>query len=71
MVLALKIWEIILVRSRGSSYNFILNQLPYAPDKIYVDASSWGIVSFQGDGYFLFPNSKYFNLWLQVQWSDQ
>ena len=46
-----------MVCNRGSSYKFILNQLPYATDEIFVDASSsWGIGGFQGDRYFLVPN---------------
>ena len=39
-ILALKIWEVILLRNRGVSYDFILGKLPSARDEIFVDASS-------------------------------
>ena len=54
---ALKIQEIILIKNCGSSYDFLLYQIPWATEEIFVDASSWGIGGFLGDNYFLFPNS--------------
>ena len=58
-VLALKLWELILMRNRGSTYDYVLDQLPYAKEEIFVDAaSSWGIGGLFGDRYFLFPNSE-------------
>ena len=39
-ILAMKIWEVILLRNRGVSYDFILGKLPSARDEIFVDASS-------------------------------
>ena len=46
-ILALQIWELIISRNRGSSYRFVLNQLPFAANEIFVDAAtSWGIGGF-------------------------
>ena len=56
-ILALQIWERILVLNRGSSYRFVLNRLPTATSEIFVDAaSSWGIGGLFGDRYFMIPN---------------
>ena len=44
-------------RNRGSSYKFVLNELPFSQNEIFVDASSsWGIGGFLGDSYFSIPN---------------
>ena len=46
-----------MVCNRGSSYKFVLNELPFAREEIFVDASSsGGVGGFQGDNYFLIPN---------------
>ena len=43
----------------GSSYDFILNNLPYADDEIFVDAAtSWGIGGLHGESYFMIENWK-------------
>ena len=39
-ILAIRIWELIISRNRGSSYRFVLNQLPFAANEIFVDAAS-------------------------------
>ena len=58
-VLALRIWELILSRNRGLSYKFVLNELPFAPEEIFVDAAkSYGIGGFYGDTYFQFNNQE-------------
>ena len=48
----------ILTRNRGLSYDFVLNRLDFAREKIFVDASSsWGIGGCHGNRYFQFPNT--------------
>ena len=43
----------------GSSYDFILNNLPYADDEIFVDAAtSWGIGGLHGESYSMIENWK-------------
>ena len=52
-MLALKIWEIILVRNAGCPCDYILDRLPYAQEETFVDASSsWGIGVFKAPGIF-------------------
>ena len=55
--IALQIWEIIIRLNRGSTYDFILNQLPCMKPSIFVDAStSQGVGGFFGVYYFRVPN---------------
>ena len=50
---SLKIWEQILLRNKGVSFDFVLNKLPHAKSNIFVDAStSWGIGCCCGKFYF-------------------
>ena len=45
----------IVIQSWGTAYTFILDQLPYAEDEIFVDAASpWGM---GGDRYLLIRNA--------------
>ena len=45
------------MRNTGCPYIYVLDQLPYAHEEIFVDASSsWGIGGFHGTQYFAFPN---------------
>ena len=57
--MALQIWEIMLERNRGSSYRFVLNQLPRLSSEIFVDAAStWGIGGLLGQCYFQYSNHE-------------
>ena len=40
MVIALRIWHLVLVRNRGLRFDFILGRLPQVTSPIFVDASS-------------------------------
>ena len=54
--LGLKIWDSILRRNKGSSFDFVLDRLPLSRSNIFVDASSiWGIGGCVGEDYFLIP----------------
>ena len=54
--IGLRIWERILRANRGSTFSFILNELPRSEYAIFVDASTeWGIGGCCGPAYFLYP----------------
>ena len=54
--LGLRIWDSILRRNKGSSFDFVLDRLPLSRSNIFVDASSmWGIGGCMGENYFLIP----------------
>ena len=56
-ILALKIWQLLLRKNHGISYNFVLGRLPHCPEEIFTDASSsWGIGGFYGHDYFQYSN---------------
>ena len=49
----------ILTLNRGLSYSYVLNELPFARDEIFVDAaSSWGVGGFCGDRWFQLKNHE-------------
>ena len=51
----LRIWSKILSANRGSSFAFILNDLPRAKNAIFVDASTqWGVGGCYGTAFFSF-----------------
>ena len=51
----LRIWSKILIANRGSSFAFILNDLPRAKNAIFVDASTeWGVGGCYGTAFFSF-----------------
>ena len=54
--MSLKIWDVLLKKNRGISYNFALDKLPLAQSNIFVDASTeWGIGGCCGEYYFQMP----------------
>ena len=54
---AIKIWIAILERNEGISFSYILNEMAYANEEWFVDASiTWGIGGCAGTNYFLVPN---------------
>ena len=54
--LGLRIWDSILRRSKGSSFDFVLDRLPQSRTNIFLHASSiWGIGGWMGENYFLIP----------------
>ena len=53
---SLKIWEQILLRNKGVSFDFVLNNLPRSKYNIFVDAStSWGMGGCCGRFYYSIP----------------
>ena len=57
--LGLKIWDRILCRNKGSSFDFILNRLPPSRSDIFVDASSMCVIGgCLGVYYFYIPWEK-------------
>ena len=61
MIIALKIWILILKANMGVSYNFLLSKLPNTRDEWFVDAStSWGIGGCCGYKYFSINKTKLF-----------
>ena len=53
---SLRIWARILRANRGSSFAFILNNLPKAKNAVFVDASTeWGVGGCYGTAYYSFP----------------
>ena len=57
MVVALRIWHLVLSRNRGLHFDFILGKLPKIVMPIFVDASSsWGFGGVHGLEFFSFPH---------------
>ena len=57
--LGLRIWDLLLMRNKGTSMDFILGRLPYATADVFVDASSmWGIGGVYGEYFFKIPWEK-------------
>ena len=57
MVVALRIWHLVLLRNRGLHFDFILGKLPKIARPIFVDASSsWGFGGVHGLEFFSFPH---------------
>ena len=64
----LEIWEVILMRNAGRPYYYVLDQLPYAREESFVDASSsWGLGAFQGKRVFSVSESRHSYFSLRVQ----
>ena len=64
--MSLRIWKKILRANRGSSFTFILSQLPAARDIMFVDAATeWGIGGCCGNVYFAYSwerLTRFFNV---------
>ena len=59
MVIALRIWHLVLSRNRGLHFDFILGRLPRVASPIFVDASSsWGFGGVHGIEYFSFSHAQ-------------
>ena len=65
---AIKIWITILERNEGISFSYILNEMAYADDEWFVDASTtWGIGGLASTNYFLVPNEDLKELYALVE----
>ena len=59
MVIALRIWHLVMSRNRGLRFDFILGRSPRVASPIFVDASSlWGFVGVNGYEFFFFLHAE-------------